>query len=113
MDATECVNCFQDTGFNRVIVRESTGDVMGGLCESCECDILDGGVSEFAGDDGESSCCGSSARFAAPLLDLLIESEDGYTVKDVEYTIERSTPRLCLNHYHEMVDEELSQLVTV
>lgn len=113
MDATECVKCFHDTGFNRVIVRESTGDVLGGLCEACENAVLEHGVSDPVVEAGGCACCGSTGRFAVPLIDLLVESDDGLILKDVEYTIETATPRLCFNHFHQLTDEELSRLVTV
>lgn len=87
----ECAKC-RTSGFNRVIIDVQSGDILGGLCASCEAsEIL---VQSQQSTEEGSTCvhCPQSGHIAIPILECEISYKGELLI---EYDLSQETPRFC------------------
>lgn len=93
----DCVNCGGE-GFNRVVVDLASGAELGSVCADCEGETF--GITlhdrTLRATPGCVFCRGEE-RYALPLLECVIEWDDG-SRPEREYAIDVRTPGLCERH---------------
>ncbi|WP_284013996.1 hypothetical protein [Halobaculum litoreum] len=98
-----CIRCHDRVRYDRAVVRESDGRVLGGLCAACERDrvgrvLLDGYV------DGGPDClfCDGAGAVALPVHRIEFDERDGPTERR-GFPVEPDTPRLCAAHAEDVL----------
>lgn len=102
----ECLKCESGTVLDRLVVDRVTERPMGALCDSCQrTDIKRVFRRDVWHEDSGCVICAGRAHYYLPEIELRIEFDD-LREDSIEYSVTDKTPRLCSNHFEELLRGE-------